>query len=223
MESNPYIGLSEQALNACIKRMAKTLTSKPRRKKTRQYVNNIRGREAKTREQAEKELRALASRERFESGRAAAKVVIALAEAGVARPPIARRKQRVSPITLHNAVKAAHHHALKHCRQPSRFKHGIVGGKHDARPMEKLRALRYTLHAAQDGICGICGKPLDANPVKSSLDHVIPRSRVPREKGNYVLTHGGCNGDKANDIPTGCEMVFLLMVNCKLGIYPQVF
>lgn len=221
--TNPYSGLSEAAVSACIKRMARTLGRKPKHKKTRDYVASLRGREAKTVAQAEKELRALAAQERFDAAKEVARRVIARAKAGSALKPYGERKQRVSPIALQRRMKAAVRHDTKNCRLASRFQRGIAGGKREARPMEEIRALRYTLHDAQEGICGICGKPLDDDPSKGSLDHVIPRSRVPREMGNYVLTHGECNGDKTNDIPTGCEMIFLLMVNCKLGLHPQVF
>ena len=222
MQNNPYDGLSDEALDRCVKRMARTLASEPRNKKTRGYVMSLNGREKKTAAHIEAELRAEAKRAAHQRGIEIATRVIERAKlASVSNPP-GPRKQRVSPIAMHRAAKVKHR--IKNCRQPSRFHEGVSGDKsRAARPMEETRALRFTLHEAQGGICGICGKPLDADPAKGSLDHVIPRSRVSRETGNYVLTHGECNGDKTNDVPTGCEMVFLLMVNCKLGLHPQVF
>lgn len=61
----------------------------------------------------------------------------------------------------------------------------------------------------------------DAQGKLGSLDHVIPRDLGGRDAwGNYLLAHGECNGAKSNDAPTGCEMVWLLAVNARLGVEP---
>lgn len=243
MECNPYEGLSEDALDTCVRRMARTLASKPRNPKLRAYLISLNERERKTAAQIEAELRAQAraaeivaeekerraieGKERFDVGKAAARKVIERAAARQVRrsitdmPEIRRvRKQRISPL----APKTERRHQTKHCRRASRFQRNIsTGQERPARVMEKMRALRIELHRAQGGICGICGHELDHRPERGSLDHVIPHSMLSREDGNYVLTHGDCNGDKTNDVPTGCELVFLLFVNCKLGLQPQVF
>lgn len=56
---------------------------------------------------------------------------------------------------------------------------------------------------------------------RHTIDHVIPRSMDgPLRFGNVVLAHQPCNQRKANRPPNGCELVFLLMVNNRLGVEP---
>lgn len=53
-------------------------------------------------------------------------------------------------------------------------------------------------------------------------DHVIPKSRNGRDKlGNIVAMHSACNNAKGDDKPTGCELIWLLAVNCRLRVGPQ--
>lgn len=93
-----------------------------------------------------------------------------------------------------------------------------------SRTMEASLIQRILLHAAQEGRCGLCGEMMTRPAVACSIDHVIPRSLEGADGfGNLLLCHGECNGRKTNDAPTGCEMVFLLAVNARLGVLPQVF
>jgi len=92
---------------------------------------------------------------------------------------------------------------------------------------------------AQDGICPICGKPMQAvsrlgKQNAASLDHVYPRCRrqhrrgAPRPAGlghhnrspvgRTVAAHGRCNSRKGDRQPTGCEIIWLLAVNARLGL-----
>jgi 5-methylcytosine-specific restriction endonuclease McrA len=92
------------------------------------------------------------------------------------------------------------------------------------RTLELTMQQRFLLHVAQHGRCGLCGEPMHGTPFSLSLDHVIPRSLDgPDGLGNLLLCHGECNGAKTNDVPTGCEMVWLLAVNARLGADPVVF
>ena len=227
MATNPYEGLSDEALERCVKRMAKTLASKPKRKKTRDYVATIRGRESKPASVIEKELRALAAQERFEYGKQVAQRV--LANAPNAPDTFLKRKQRVSPIALHRAAKSERRRTLglgwsqrRNCRQGSRQVEGRSGsGKRNTALVKELRPV---LASAQEHRCGICAKPLPEESTAHSVDHVIPMALGGIDgPGNWVVTHHECNAAKSNDTPTGCEMVFLLMVNAKLGYHPQVF
>jgi 5-methylcytosine-specific restriction endonuclease McrA len=94
----------------------------------------------------------------------------------------------------------------------------FAGPRWSGKPRARKRSI---LSEAQGGRCGICGHPMKERP---SLDHVIPHALGGKHGlGNYVAAHGECNGDKTNDVPTGCEMVWLLMVNAKLGVGPLVF
>lgn len=93
--------------------------------------------------------------------------------------------------------------------------------------VEKVRIRRDLLSSAQDGLCAICGKPildvtdpdLEARP---SVDHVIPRQMGGADRlGNMLLTHRGCNTEKGCRRPTGCELVWLLAVNSRIGVQPM--
>lgn len=81
---------------------------------------------------------------------------------------------------------------------------------------------------AQGGLCGICGRPIRLNaPLGAnkgaSVDHVWPKDRIPkgssgRTSGNVVATHGICNRRKDNRLPKGCELIWLMAVNARLGL-----
>jgi 5-methylcytosine-specific restriction endonuclease McrA len=77
---------------------------------------------------------------------------------------------------------------------------------------------------AQGKLCGICGQGLPHSSNDATLDHVIPMQLGGADAlGNFILAHRACNSAKANDVPTGCEMVWLMAVNAKLGVLPVVF
>lgn len=110
------------------------------------------------------------------------------------------------------------------CRQDGRFHRERRRGARISRTMEMSLFQRFVLYVAQEGICALCGKPMEGRCVSFSIDHVIPYSLGGIDVlGNVVLCHSLCNSVKSNDTPTGCEMVFLLAVNCRLGVQPQTF
>lgn len=111
------------------------------------------------------------------------------------------------------------------CRQSHRFHAGRRSEtQRVSRTMEASLIQRILLYAAQEGRCGLCGEEMAGHAVAFSLDHVIPRALDGIDGfGNLLLCHGECNGRKTNDAPTGCEMVWLLAVNARLGAQPQVF
>lgn len=89
-------------------------------------------------------------------------------------------------------------------------------------------ARRERLFQAQCGLCAGCGKPLDLhirkrkNPDFVTIDHVVSLSRGgPNRWGNIVAMHRLCNEMKMDDLPTGCEMIWLLAVNNRLGVEPK--
>jgi 5-methylcytosine-specific restriction endonuclease McrA len=85
--------------------------------------------------------------------------------------------------------------------------------------MEEVHAWKARLHTVQAGRCALCGTHLASDWKSSEIDHVIPRSRGGRDHlGNFVLAHSACNRRKANDMPTGCEKIWLFLVNAKLEI-----
>jgi 5-methylcytosine-specific restriction endonuclease McrA len=92
------------------------------------------------------------------------------------------------------------------------------------RTAEMTMRQRLMLYCAQEGLCGLCGDAMDGSAFSLSLDHVVPRSLCEIDGlGNLLLCHGECNGRKTNDLPTGCEMVWLIAVNCRLAVQPQRF
>jgi 5-methylcytosine-specific restriction endonuclease McrA len=112
-----------------------------------------------------------------------------------------------------------------HCRPSGRHLRPWASGagKLD-RSLELTMRQRLFLYAAQDGLCALCGEAMEGAAFGFSLDHVIPRSLEGFDGfGNLVLCHGECNGRKTNDVPTGCEMVWLLAVNSRLGFKPVEF
>ena len=85
-------------------------------------------------------------------------------------------------------------------------------------------SIRSRLIDVQQRICALCGEELDSDDHRSTVNHVIPRSlHGSDDLGNLVAAHNRCNNRKSNDIPTGCEMVWLLAVNARLGVKPDIF
>lgn len=87
--------------------------------------------------------------------------------------------------------------------------------------LRRTRVRNYIgrLSSAQSFICAICGFEITGDP---TIDHVIPRARNGFDGvGNIVAAHFDCNNRKADRLPTGCELVFLLAVNARLGVEPQ--
>ncbi len=81
-------------------------------------------------------------------------------------------------------------------------------------------SVRRVLYRAQYGTCALCGLPLEERG--RTIDHVVPRARQGMDRiGNLVLSHMLCNGMKADRLPTGCELIWLLAVNNRLGVEPS--
>lgn len=99
---------------------------------------------------------------------------------------------------------------------------------HGEADKRRHRSLMDTLWRAQEGICAGCGKPLPGigcaapRDDRLSIDHTIPRARGGVDRlGNMTCMHKLCNEMKMDDMPTGCECVWLIAVNCRTGIGPQ--
>lgn len=206
----------------CARRLTATLARKPRRKNSRDYMASLPKR---------------------------APIIVAPNEFIAAKPKPARapepdktaslRKDRLRPRAKRIAVAAAppprpltmveRHRILsgKACLDDhhfTAFQRPVVAYEKVPRDADEMAALRLRLHIEQGGHCAICGGEMAGEGVKWSLDHVVPRSLGGFDGiGNYVLTHGECNGLKSNRIPTGCELVWLLAINARLGAQPQAF
>lgn len=189
----------------CAERLTKTLNKAPRHQKTRRYVKSLPKR-------GKAEVRA----EEFERLRSIAKRVIETVITPRVHVP---KKHRLRP----SAQKRRDETRKRHCRPNNRFRQleGLRRPDKPARDADLCRQHRHELHSAQGGLCAICGTCLPRKPEECSLDHCIPLSLGGIDGiGNIVLTHGECNGEKTNDIPTGCELVWLLAVNARLCVAP---
>jgi hypothetical protein len=84
-------------------------------------------------------------------------------------------------------------------------------------------SIHRVLWRLQGGLCAICGQPI-GSPRQASVDHVIAETLGGvSHLGNFVVTHGRCNRAKSNRLPTGCELIWLLAVNARLGVGPQTW
>lgn len=80
--------------------------------------------------------------------------------------------------------------------------------------------VRNLLRRKQRGFCAGCGQLMSRH--NCSVDHVIPKARGGFDGfGNVVAMHPHCNHAKADRMPTGCELIWLLAVNARLGVGPQ--
>lgn len=90
-------------------------------------------------------------------------------------------------------------------------------GKH-----KKRMKRRFLLWKMQDLRCAGCGERayphLGArNPRRLTIDEAVPRAKGGlRELGNQLAMHQSCNRAKADRMPTGCERIWLEMVNARL-------
>lgn len=97
------------------------------------------------------------------------------------------------------------------------------------RPPALTRAQLAGLCELQGWLCAGCGKPMlrftathRFHSDMPSTDHVVPHNRGGSNRiGNFVAMHMACNEAKGDDIPTGCELIWLLAVNNRLGVQPM--
>lgn len=84
------------------------------------------------------------------------------------------------------------------------------------------RSVHRLLLRLQRGLCAGCAGP--ATQFNCSVDHVIPvRLKGFHGFGNLVAMHGWCNRAKGGRPPTGCELIWLMAVNARLGVGPQTW
>lgn len=89
--------------------------------------------------------------------------------------------------------------------------------------------LLQNLIDAQDDTCIHCGRPLaminpatgkdyyENHKLRPTFDHVVPKSKTRRHKGNLLAAHRICNNEKGDRDPTGCELIWLEVVNARTG------
>jgi 5-methylcytosine-specific restriction endonuclease McrA len=198
----------------CAHRMTKFLSTAPKSAKTRAYLATLPKRMAPIKVLPD-EFK-IDRKKQFERGRGIAAAIIERLQIEANRAPDIVRKDRIRPKwrSLRGIGRWA-------CRDGD-FRHIDGAGKErHPRNMLECQTQRDILYEAQGGLCGLCGEVMKAG-LKHSLDHVIPRFLGgPDALGNLLLAHGECNGRKSNDAPTGCECVWLLAVNARLGVQPK--
>lgn len=78
-------------------------------------------------------------------------------------------------------------------------------------------AIRRLLAREQDYLCAICGQPMMEGD--RNIDHVWPQcDGGSGGLGNLTATHYDCNSAKANDLPTGCQIITLVAVCARLDV-----
>lgn len=206
------------SLDECAERMERFLSRKPRSAKTRAYLATLpQPRNRRVTPDQYIDQKTERARQFAEAKAAAMRVLERLqAREGIIPPePVVVRKARLRPRAKSKWACRSFAHRHREGRRISEYAY---------RDMDACNAWRHTLHAAQEGICGLCGKPMEGDPERLSLDHVIPRFDGGVDAlGNLMLCHKECNGQKSNDIPTGCEMIALIAVNVRLGVKPDRF
>lgn len=81
---------------------------------------------------------------------------------------------------------------------------------------------RLLLWKMQDMRCASCGGFAHLHlggrhPWRLTLDEAVPRARGGRrELGNQLVMRKICNEAKADRMPTGCELIWLELVNARL-------
>lgn len=208
-------------LEECAARMERLLNKPPRAKKTRQYVATL--------PRAGKRKVSLAEYEAPKISQRVAKLAAVSVLARLVRyqrEDVPNRLPSRSRSRLRPKARTRLDVPRKWACRPSGIRHrdGATLGVRKARDMEETRQQRLALYRVQSGLCGLCGHPLNPDPARNSLDHVIPLFDGGKDGlGNLLLCHGECNGQKSNDVPTGCELVMLLAANSKLAVEPTTW
>ena len=85
---------------------------------------------------------------------------------------------------------------------------------------DKLNKLMTLMIATQQNQCILCGGHLEINkelrsdhPLRPSFDHVVSKSKGGLDRGNRIAAHRHCNSIKSDRDPTGCELIWLEVVN----------
>ena len=111
-----------------------------------------------------------------------------------------------------------------------------MGKNHNLRNKSKSFRKEHSLKKLlmwgfQGGKCGICGEGVIYPPnvvykvtspvLHPTEEHVYPISKFQDRVswGNIVLAHRGCNSKKQDRMPTGCELIWLEVVNVKYAEY----
>lgn len=97
--------------------------------------------------------------------------------------------------------------------------------------MERKRRYRRVrqiakIREAQGGLCAACGLPVPPPAEQSrqdenapTFDHIVPRCRGGTNGDhNGIMKHRRCNRKRGDQLPTGCDFVWQLVVWAKVVI-----
>lgn len=94
-----------------------------------------------------------------------------------------------------------------------------------ARRAKQRRAELHLLLQAQGFICPVCGgvvgrdlAPDDTEDELPTYEHAVSHAHGGSDAlGNALVTHRGCNHAKGDQPPNGCELIWLIAVNERMG------
>jgi 5-methylcytosine-specific restriction endonuclease McrA len=92
------------------------------------------------------------------------------------------------------------------------------------RKNSRLAKRRMAIWKMQNLRCAGCGELAYPHlhwrhPRAITLDEVLPRAKGgQREWGNQIVMHRKCNAKKGDRLPTGCQMIWLSLVNARLQL-----
>lgn len=91
--------------------------------------------------------------------------------------------------------------------------------KEERKPQKTNKLMVLMIHV-QLNQCVLCGSILKIDdslrsdhPDRPSFDHVVSKAKGGQNKGNRIAVHRQCNSIKSNRDPTGCELIWLMVVN----------
>jgi len=186
------------ALELCAVRMTKLLNTAPRRAVTRAYVATLPKRKKPV----------TVSPEEFERAKCIAADVVASA---------AKRSETMPQVTpVASDAPSQRSDKLRPKARNGKMRRRLV-------PPEAVHGLMRV----QGRLCASCGhmmwepKEFGAGEIRATIDHVIPLVLGGKDAlGNIVAMHSKCNNKKGGRLPNGCELIWLLAVNSRMGASP---
>jgi 5-methylcytosine-specific restriction endonuclease McrA len=97
------------------------------------------------------------------------------------------------------------------------------------KPKQKKPLLKLMIET-QNGVCILCNQRLvidfalrSDHPDRPSFDHVVSKAKGGQDRGNRIAVHRQCNSIKSNRDPTGCELIWLMVINNAITRQEQLF
>lgn len=86
-------------------------------------------------------------------------------------------------------------------------------------PLARANTVFWRRFDLQDGTCYLCSEPFTDDDW-ATQDHVIPKGKGGRYRGNILLAHAPCNFVKGDRWPTPDELAYLACANTLLAPAP---